>query len=158
MDPTTLKGNVSLGWSFTAEVAEVEVNPETGKVTVTKFTAADDCGFALNPMAVEGQIEGEISQGLGQALLEERISSEGSMLNPSFLEYKVPTALDMPETQTICVQTNDPDGPFGAKECGEGPQVPVVPAITNAIAHATGIRIKEFPVSPEKLLELLKSL
>ena len=152
MDPVTLKGNVSLGWSFVAEVAEVEVNPETGKVTVTKFTVADDCGFALNPMAVEGQIEGQISQGMGQALLEERILNKGAMLNPNFLEYKIPTALDMPDTQTICVETNDPDGPFGAKECGEGPQAPVVPAIANAIAHAAGIRIKEFPVSPEKLL------
>lgn len=147
----------SISYSFTAEVAEVEVDPETGKVTVLRFTAAHDCGFALNPMAVEGQIQGQISHGVGQALLERRILDKGRMLNPDFLEYKTPTALDMPETKEIIVETNDPYGPFGAKECGEGPTVPVVPAIAAAVAHATGVRIKEFPVSPEELLEQLKS-
>ena len=156
-DPVTMKGNLSMNYSFTAEVAEVEVDPETGKVRVSNFATAHDCGFALNPIAVEGQIHGQVSHGVGQALTEWRMLNRGIMLNPSFLEYKIPTALDMPKTRDIIVETDDPAGPFGAKECGEGVSVPVVPAIVAAIAHATGIRIKEFPVSPEKLAESIKS-
>jgi 4-hydroxybenzoyl-CoA reductase subunit alpha len=157
LDPVTFKGNVSLGWSFVTQIAEVEIDRETGKVKLLRVTAADDCGFPLNPMAVEGQIEGQISQGMGQALMELRLLDNGIMLNPSLLEYKMPTAMDMPDTKIITVKTIDPDGPFGAKECSEGPQVPVVPAIVSAISHATGVCIKEFPVLPEKLLELLKA-
>jgi len=157
LDPVTFKGNVSLGWSFVTQIAEVKIDRETGKVRLTRMTAADDCGFPLNPMAVEGQIEGQIVQGMGQALLEWRILRDGIMLNPNLLDYKMPTAKDIPDTQIFTVKTIDPDGPFGAKECSEGPQVPVVPAIVSAIGQATGIWLKEFPVLPERLLELLET-
>lgn len=156
VDPKTHEGNPSLAYSFVASAAEVEIDLETGMLKVIKFTAAHDCGFALNPMAVEGQIEGQIAFGLGQASLEERLLEKGQVLNPSFLDYSLPTCLDIPEIKVILVETHDPNGPFGAKECGEGPQTSVVPAIGNALYDAMGIGIKELPLRPEKILDLIK--
>lgn len=107
-------------------------------------------------MAVEGQIEGQVAFGLGQALYEERILENGLMVNPSFLGYKIPIASEMPSVNSILIETHDPNGPFGAKECGEGPQTSVVPAIANAIYNAIGIRIKDLPITPEKILKGLE--
>lgn len=140
-------------YSFSAQVAEVEVDLKTGKVRVIKITEASDCGFAINPMAVEGQVEGSIQMGLGQALYERVVlDGSGRILNPSFLDYKMPVAADMPEIESIIVESNDEQGPFGAKEVGEGAIQPVIPAILNAIYDATGARIRELPVSFERVV------
>jgi 4-hydroxybenzoyl-CoA reductase subunit alpha len=143
-------------FSFCAHTAEVEVDEETGLVKVHSITPAHDIGLAINPMGAEGQLEGSIQMGLGYALSEEILWDKGKILNPSFLDYECPTALDMPEIHPIFVETNDPEGPFGAKECGEGTTTPVAPAITNAIHDAIGTRINEIPLTPEKILDALE--
>ncbi len=149
-------GNRSPTYSFGAQVAEVEVNPETGQVKVIRITAAQDCGFALNPMSVEGQIEGSLQMGLGQAFYEDLKYDKGDLLTPSFIEYRMATALDMPEIQCYLVESIDPEGPFGAKGISEMPQVPTSPAIVNAIYNAIGVQIKNLPVTPEKILAALE--
>lgn len=143
-------------WSFGAQVAEVEVDRETGHVTLLKITAAHDCGKALNPLLVEGQLEGSIHMGMGYALSEEILFDKGLTLNPSSLDYKIPLATHTPEIETIEVETNDPEGPFGAKESGEGLTLPVAPAIANAIYAAVGARVKELPITPDKILKALE--
>jgi 4-hydroxybenzoyl-CoA reductase subunit alpha len=152
----TGEGNTSPAYSFGAQLAEVEIDKELGKVKVNKMIVAHDCGRALNPMAVEGQIEGSIAMGHGQALYEELIQEKGQTLNPDFINYHVPTALDVPEVETMLVESIDPRGPFGAKESGEGIIVSTIPAIANAIADATGIRLSSLPLTPEKLLKSLE--
>lgn len=149
-------GNVSPSYSFGASAAKVEVDIETGKVEIIKMAVAHDCGFAINPMGVEGQMEGSVEGGLGQAILEELKEDKGKVLNPSFLEYKMPTALDMPEVKPIIVETFAPEGPYGAKEGGEAIQISPAPAIVNAIYDAIGIRVKALPVTPEKVLRALE--
>ena len=150
------EGNYSPTYSFGAQVAEVEVDRQSGEVRVHKITAAHDCGRALNPMSVEGQLEGSVSMGLGYALTEEVITEDGLMMNPSFLDYKLLSSLDVPGMEVIPIESNDPVGPFGAKECGEGTVSPTAPAIVNAIHHATGVWIKELPITPEKLLRKIE--
>ncbi|MBI2848659.1 MAG: molybdopterin-dependent oxidoreductase [Chloroflexi bacterium] len=145
-------GNLSPAYSFAAQVAEVEVDRETGQVKVLRMAAAHDCGFAINPLAVEGQVEGALAGGLGQALSEGLPRSEGQPLNPTFLGYRMPTALDMPATHTITVETDDPMGPFGAKEAGEGMQVTTAAAIANAVANALGSHPTSLPLNPEELI------
>ena len=149
-------GNYSPAYSFGAHVTEVEVDLMSGEVHAGKITVAHDGGVAINPMAVEGQLEGSVSMGHGYALMEEMLTEEGLMLNPSFLEYKMPTSMDATPIEIDLVETDDPEGPFGAKEAGEGPVSPTAPSIVNAIHHATGIWVKELPVTPEKLLKLIK--
>lgn len=139
-------------YSFGAYVSEVEVDLRTGEVKVLKMTVAHDCGQPLNPMSVEGQIEGSIVMGMGYALFENLVFEGGQTLNPSFLGYKIPTAIKTPEISIDHVITEDPEGPFGAKETGEGSVDPTAPAIANAIYNATGVRIKELPITPEKIL------
>ena len=139
-------------YSFSAYAAEVKVDVETGATQVLKVWAAHDCGRALNPLAVEGQIIGSCHMGLGQVLSEEmRYGRSGSLVNPNLLEYKIPTVHEMPEVVPIIVESNDPEGPFGAKEAGEGPLLPVLPAVVNAIYDAVGIRVDELPVTPDRL-------
>ena len=135
-----------------AQVAEVEVNRETGQVKVISLSAAQDCGFAINPMAVEGQVEGGVTMGLGQALFEDCFMEEGRTLNPSFAEYKIPSARDVPWIRTYLVESMEPEGPYGAKGIGEMPQLPTCPAIANAIYDAIGVQIKTLPITPEKIL------
>jgi 4-hydroxybenzoyl-CoA reductase subunit alpha len=106
----------------------------------------------LNPMSVEGQVEGCIQMGLGYALMEELVTREGKTLNANFLDYKMPGALDMPEAVHSTVEVEDPRGPFGAKESGEGPVSPTAPAIADALWHATGVRVNDLPITPEKVL------
>jgi xanthine dehydrogenase molybdenum-binding subunit len=118
--------------------------------------AAKDCGFAINPMAVEGQVEGGMVMGLGQALYEECLMEEGRTLNPSFAEYKIPGARDVPWIDSCLVETIDPEGPYGAKGIGEMPQLPTCPAIANAIYDAIGVQIKSLPITPEKILAALR--
>jgi CO/xanthine dehydrogenase Mo-binding subunit len=144
--------NMAPTYAFAAQVAEVEVDPLTGQVKVLKVTAAHDCGAALNPASLEGQIEGSVSQGVGQCLLEEVIMDEGRILNPSFISYKVPLATNMPQIEPLLVESDEIEGPFGAKGTGESTQIPTAAAIANAIYDATGVRIKELPITPAKLL------
>ena len=143
-------------YSFGAHVAEVEVDLKTGQVKVVKMTVGHDCGQPLNPLSVEGQIEGCIAMGMGYTLSENLCIEEGQTLNPSFLEYGVPVARQVPEICIHHVVTEDPEGPFGAKETGEGSLDPMPAAIANAIYDAIGVRIKELPITPERILEELK--
>jgi CO/xanthine dehydrogenase Mo-binding subunit len=143
-------------YSYSACVVEVDVDPETGEVRPTEIWVAHDIGRAINPLLVEGQVEGSIYMGLGEALMEEQVFRKGVHKIPSLLEYKSPTTLETPEIHTILVETDDPDGPFGAKEAGQGPLLPVIPAVANAVHDAVGARIDEIPISPDKVLRALE--
>lgn len=154
-DPETKYGNISPAYPFACHIAEVEVDPETGQVAVVKYVAAHDVGRAINPMATEGQIHGGVAQGLGWTLMEDMAMDKGRILNPDFLDYVIPGVLDLPDIKSILVEPIDPEGPYGAKGIGEPALNPVMSAITNAIYNATGIRIKELPATPEKLLAAL---
>jgi len=147
----------SPAYSFTAQVAEVEVDPETGFVTIERIWCAHDCGKAINPTIVEGQIEGSVYMGVGEAMLEEHVFQKGALhRNPSLLEYKIPTVHDTPDIVSIIVESNDKEGPMGAKEAGEGPQLATVPAIANAIHDACGVWLNEAPFTPDKVLKALE--
>ena len=152
------KGMVSPAFSFGAQVSEVETDMETGKVQVKKMWTAHDCGTVINHMAVEGQLEGSIQMGLGYALTEQFIMHEGKTLNTSFLDYKMAHAMDMPESEHVCVPSYEPEGPHGAKEAGEGLVIPTAPAIGEAVYHATGYRCKDLPITPEKILKAMGKL
>lgn len=149
-------GNYSPAYTFGSVVAEVEVDRETGRVGVNKLSFCHDCGRVINLLGVEGQLEGSVSMGVGYAFYENLVVREGKTLTPGFLEYKLPTAMEIPEIDSIVVESNDPGGPFGAKESAEGTVAPIAPAILNAIYDATGVRFKELPVTPEKLLRELR--
>jgi len=150
-------------YSYTAAVVEVAVNPVTGWITVPKIWIAHDIGRALNPPLVRGQVEGSVYMGLGEALMEEqefrrlpkRLSHALVHKFPSMLEYKSPTSLDMPDVVTELVEEPDPRGPFGAKEVGQGPLLPIMPAVANAVYDAVGVRIDEVPITPEKIMKAL---
>jgi len=149
----------SPAFGCSAQIAEVEVDLETGEVTVLKVTGAHDCGFAINRTQVEGQMQGSISMGLGEALMEEIMYDRcGNVLNTNLAEYKIPTSLDMPPLQSLIVETIEPNGPFGAKEVGEGAIMPTIPAILNAIRNATGVQITELPATPERIVMELRKL
>ncbi len=147
---------LSPSYSFGACVAEVKVDTVTGQVKILKVWGAHDCGRAINPLAVEGQLEGSWHMGIGQAMTEQMKYYNGLIVNNNFLDYKIPTSLDTPNIITNIIETNDPEGPFGAKECGEGALHPVIPAITNAIYDAVGVRITRLPIMPEDILKELK--
>ena len=157
LDPKTGRGNLSATYIFGAQGAEVEVDIETGKVKILQFVAAHDVGKVLNKQGIEGQIYGAIAIGLGYALSEEIKTDKGRCLNPNFTDYKIFTArdLDFP-IHIYCIETNDDEGPFGAKGVGEPGLVPTAPAIGNAIYDAIGVRIKDLPITPEKILAALK--
>jgi len=150
-------------YSYSAAVVEVEVNPITGWVHVPKVWIAHDIGRALNPTLVRGQVEGSVYMGLGEALMEEQEfrrlpkSLSHALVHkfPSMLEYKSPTSLDMPEVVTELIEDPDPRGPFGAKEVGQGPLLPIMPAVANAVYDAVGVRIDEVPITPEKIMTAL---
>jgi 4-hydroxybenzoyl-CoA reductase subunit alpha len=149
----------SPAYGCSAQVVEVDVDLETGQVTVERMTDAHDCGLAINRTLVEGQMQGSLSMGLGECLFEEvKFDSRGRILNSSLGEYKIPTALDMPNVDTIIVESNEPNGPYGAKEVGEGAIMPTIPAILNAIYDATGVRINELPVTAERLFMAMKKM
>jgi 4-hydroxybenzoyl-CoA reductase subunit alpha len=148
-------GLVSPAFSFGAQVADTEVDLETGLVTVRQMFTAHDCGTEINPMAVEGQLEGSIQMSLGYALSERLIMEKGKTLNTTLLDYKVPVAEDMPPLVSTTVESFEPAGPFGAKEVGEGLACPTAPAIVDAVFQATGYCCKDLPVTPDKILEHL---
>ncbi|HEY7650217.1 MAG TPA: molybdopterin cofactor-binding domain-containing protein [Methylomirabilota bacterium] len=139
-------------YSYSACVVEISVDEETGEIGVHDVWIAHDVGRALNPLLVEGQVEGSVYMGLGEALMEAQVFRKGLHKQPSMLEYKSPTTLETPEIHTILVETDDPEGPFGAKEAGQGPLLPIMPAIANAVYDAIGVRIDEVPIGPEKIL------
>ncbi|HET9370401.1 MAG TPA: molybdopterin cofactor-binding domain-containing protein [Vicinamibacterales bacterium] len=150
-------------YSYTAAVVEVDVDPTTGWITVPRVWIAHDIGRALNPTLAIGQVEGSVYMGLGEALMEEqvfrrlppRLSNAVVHKFPSILEYKSPTSLDMPEIVTDLIEHPDPAGPFGGKEVGQGPLLPIMPAVANAVFDAVGVRIDEVPITPEKILKAL---
>ena len=147
----------SPAYSYSAQVAEVSVDEDTGEVTVHKVWAAHDCGRALNPVAVEGQVVGSVWMGLGQAMQEEMVWKDGLLINPGLLEYRSPSSVESPDIETIIVESIDPEGPFGAKEAGEGSLAATIPAISNAIYHAVGVRLREAPFTPERVLSALRA-
>lgn len=164
--PARFKGGgvgPSATYSYSAAVVEVEVDPDTGWLHVPKIWVAHDVGRALNPVLAEGQVVGGVYMGLGEALMEEhvfrrlppKLSPAVVHKIPSLLEYKSPTALDMPEVVTYLIEDPDPKGPFGAKEVGQGPLLPIMPAVANAVFDAVGVRVDETPVTPEKVLAAL---
>ena len=141
-------------------MAEVEVNPETGIVVVPRIWIGHDVGQCINPVLALGQIEGSVYMGLGEAMMEEMAyRGNRNMVQkfPSFLEYKSPTTMDMCDVITYLIEDPDPNGPFGAKEAGQGPQLPVAPAIANAIYDAVGVRIDEVPLTPDKVLKAIRA-
>ncbi len=147
----------SPAYSYSAQVAEVSVDEDTGEVTVHKVWAAHDCGRALNPVYVEGQVIGSVWMGMGQALTEEMIWKDGLLMNPGLLEYRSPSSVESPEVEAIIVESIDPEGPFGAKEASEGSLAATIPAIANAIYDAVGIRLHESPFTPERVLAALRA-
>lgn len=151
------KGNLSVSYAYGAHGVEVEVDRETGKVKILNYVAAHDVGKAINPLLLEGQIYGGGLQGIGYALGEKMVYQNGRLMNGNFLDYKIPTAKDVPPIQPVIVETDEKDGPFGAKGIGEPGLVPTAPAIANAIYDAIGVRIKDLPITPEKILAALKA-
>lgn len=146
----------SPAYSYSAQAAEVSVDAETGQVTVERIIAAHDCGKAINPLTVEGQVEGSVWMGLGQAVQEEMLWEKGRLMNPGLLEYRTASILESPPIEPILVESHDPEGPFGAKEAGEGSLAATIPAVVNAIYDAVGVWITTLPVTPEKVLKALE--
>jgi 4-hydroxybenzoyl-CoA reductase subunit alpha len=146
----------SPAYSYSACVVDLDADPRTGLLHINKVWIAHDVGRAINPLLVEGQVEGSVYMGLGEALMEEQTFRKGLHKWPSMLEYKSPTFLDMPDIETFIVETNDPEGPYGAKEAGQGPLLPVIPAVSAAVFDALGVWIDEVPVTPEKIVEALR--
>ena len=150
----------SPAYSFTAHVAEVEVDRETGVVAVKKVWVAHDCGKALSPRIVEGQIEGSVYMGFAEAIMEQHVvdpAHGGVHGGPSLLDYRIPTFPDTPEIHAMIVEAPDAQGPYGAKEAGEGPLHPIIPAIANAIYDAVGVRMNATPFSPPRVLAAIEA-
>jgi len=143
-------------YSYSACVVELTVDEDTGWIELGEIWIAHDIGRALNPLLVEGQVEGSVYMGIGEALMEAQVFRKGLHKHPSMLEYKSPTTLETPEIHTFLVETDDPEGPFGAKEAGQGPLLPVIPAIANAIYHAVGVRMDQVPITPDMVLRGLE--
>jgi 4-hydroxybenzoyl-CoA reductase alpha subunit len=146
----------SPAYSYSACVVDLDADARTGLIHVNKIWIAHDVGRAINPLLVEGQVEGSVYMGLGEALMEEQAFRKGLHKWPSMLEYKSPTFLDMPDVETFIVETIDPEGPYGAKEAGQGPLLPVPPALCSAVHDALGVWIDEIPITPEKVVEAMR--
>ena len=157
-DMKTKYGNISPAYPFACHIAEVEVDRQTGMVKLLNYVAAHDIGKAINPQLAEGQVHGGVAQGIGFALMEEMKANRGELQNPNFLDYIVPGPSDLPPVHVIFVETNDPEGPFGAKGLGEPALDPVPAAIINAIYDAVGVRIAQLPVTPERLWKLMRKM
>ena len=158
LDPETGQGKPFATYVYATQIAEVDVDDETGEVEVIRIVASHDCGTPINPMLVEGQVEGGISMGVGFALQEEILfDAAGRQVNPNLTNYIMPTALDMPEIEVDIVKSYDPTGPFGAKGVGEPTSVPTAAAIANAIFDAVGVRVTSLPMTSEKVLAAIKA-
>ena len=157
MDPLTGQGKPFSTYVYATQIAEVDVDDETGEVEVLRIVAAHDCGRPINPMRVEGQVEGGISMGIGFALQEQILfDGAGVQVNPNLANYIMPSSLDMPEIEVDIVDSYDPTGPFGAKGVGEPTSVPTAAAVLNAIHDAVGVRITSLPATAEKVLAAIK--
>ncbi len=163
--PKGIKGNYrgsgvgpSPAYSYSACIAQVDCDALTGFVSVEKVWLAHDVGRAINPLLVQGQIEGSVHMALGEVLMEEQSFRGALHTGPSLLDYKIPTVLEMPAVESIIVESIDSEGPFGAKEVGQGPLLPVVPAVVNAVHDALGVRVDEIPLRPDKILAALDDL
>ena len=143
--------------ALAAQIAKVEVDPDTGRTRVLKLVASQDVGFAINPMAVEGQIEGGTVQGYAWAMMEEMQYGEDGNINPGFVDYRVPTSADLPTVESVIVEVPAPNGPYGAKGVGEPPITPTLATMANAVKDAVGIRVTELPIKPEKVVQALQS-
>jgi len=150
------KGMISPAYSFGVQAAEVEVDPETGRYKLLNVTTAHESGTVINPVGIEGQLEGAIMMAGGYGFCEEQPMDEGKILNPSIADYKLIRSLDMPETEILEIDTFEPEGPFGAKEAGEGLTNPTAAAIGNAVYDAVGVRINDLPITPEKVFRALR--
>jgi 4-hydroxybenzoyl-CoA reductase subunit alpha len=150
------KGMISPAYSFGLQAAEVEVDPETGRYKLINITTAHESGTVINPVGIEGQLEGAIMMAGGYGFCEDQPMDEGKILNPSIADYKLIRSLDMPETEILEIDTYEPEGPFGAKEAGEGLTNPTAGAIGNAVYNAVGVRITDLPITPEKIFRALK--
>lgn len=155
VDPETSQGDAYSAYAWASQLAEVEVDTETGVVRVVRLASATDAGKAINPMLVEGQVEGGAVQGLGFTLMENMVVEDGVFKNADLTTYLIPTAADVPPIDSLIVEVPDPTGPYGAKGIGEPATIPTSPAILNAVANAIGKRIYKTPASPEKILTLL---
>jgi xanthine dehydrogenase molybdenum-binding subunit len=150
------RGNMSMTYTFGTHGVRVKVDEETGKVKILKYVAAHDVGKAINPLLLEGQVYGGVMMGIGYALTEQVIHEKGKNMNPNFRDYKILTAKDIVPLEAPVLETFDKDGPYGAKGIGEPGCVPTAPAIANAIYDAVGVRIKDLPITPEKVLAAIK--
>jgi CO/xanthine dehydrogenase Mo-binding subunit len=157
VDPLTSQGDAYQTFGWATQLAEVEVDTETGFVQVTKLISATDAGRAINPMGVEGQVQGGAVMGLGYALYEQHVVDEGRPKTASLAFYLVPTPLDVPEIECLIVEVPDPAGPYGAKGVSEPATIPTTPAILNAIYDAVGVRVRETPATPERVFALLRA-
>jgi CO/xanthine dehydrogenase Mo-binding subunit len=155
LDPETGQGRIFPDFAFGAHAVEVAVDTETGEITLLKSVACHDVGRAINPASVIGQIVGGSAQGFGQALMEDVLVEQGVIQTPSLSEYLIPTAKDLPMTETIILESGSGKGPFGAKGIGEPALTPAAPAVVNAVTDASGIRIFELPLTPERVLAAL---
>jgi xanthine dehydrogenase molybdenum-binding subunit len=150
------RGNMSMTYTFGTHGVRVKVDEETGKVKILQYVAAHDVGKAINPLLLEGQVYGGVMMGIGYALTEQVISEKGQNMNPNFRDYKILTAKDVVPIKAPVLETYDEDGPFGAKGIGEPGCVPTAPAIANAIYDAVGVRIKDLPITPERVLAAIR--
>jgi CO/xanthine dehydrogenase Mo-binding subunit len=148
----------SPSYSYSAAVVDLDVDPGSGEIQLNKVWLAHDIGRSINALAVKGQVEGGVYMGLGEVLMEAQAYRHGLHKQPSMLDYKSPTFLEMPEVETILVETLDPEGPYGAKEVGQGPLLPVIPAVASAVHDALGVWVDEVPVTPDKILRALDDL
>jgi len=150
------RGNLSMTYTFGTHGVRVQVDEETGKIDILQYIAAHDVGKAINPLLLEGQVYGGVLMGIGYALTEQVMLEKGEMMNPNFRDYKILTAKDAIAIEAPVLETADKDGPYGAKGIGEPGCVPTAPAIANAVYDAIGVRIKDLPITPEKVLAAIK--
>jgi 4-hydroxybenzoyl-CoA reductase subunit alpha len=150
------KGMISPAYSYGVQALEIDVDPDTGKISLVNCVTAHDCGQPINPLGLYGQLEGAISMAAGYGMLEDQPMEDGQIMNPNLVDYKIIRAPDMPETEVIEVETYEPEGPFGAKEAGEGLTNPTAAALGNAVLDAVGVAVKTLPITPDKVLHALR--
>jgi CO/xanthine dehydrogenase Mo-binding subunit len=156
LDPETGQGNPYFVYTYSTHMAQVAVDVETGEVEIEHYVAAFDVGKAINPRALEGQIEGGVAMGLGYALMEEVVLHEGVIQNTNLQDYLIPTTLDVPDIQPVILEMANELGPYGAKGIGEMPNIPATPAILNAIYNACGGRVRSLPADPERVVRAIR--
>ncbi len=158
LDHVTGESDPNITYGYVAEAVEVEVDTETGHITLLRVICADDVGRAINPRLIEGQIEGGVVQAAGYAIMENFVTKEGMVLTPHFSNYLIPTVLDIPDvTESIILEVPDPQGPWGARGMAEMPFIPLAPAIASALHDATGVWFDQIPLTPDRVLATLQA-